>query len=241
MATRPVFVASNSADSPPGAKQILVDFDWHPGFSVSQKQKSIASLHSAIVGTTDVQCPLEISSKSPNPTGVSLSAFNLELQFCQGAPIQASVETLYQGSKIYSGVARRDDDRYSLSPREARSRARDYEAAQKLTGWTIGDYRFGLDSGTEFYDWLYLGALHQNKGLLGALMNYDCFTDIEFNPKKSLACQARSAAIARAVVLKHGSLLPYLKALSVSKQSSSSTAVKSTGDRDQCIQICLDV
>ncbi|HCD3539354.1 TPA: hypothetical protein NBN99_005330, partial [Klebsiella pneumoniae] len=48
---------------------------------------------------------------------------------------------------------------------------------------------------TAFYDWLYLSALNQNKDLAMNLLNYDGFTDIEFNPAKSINCQARTAAL----------------------------------------------
>jgi hypothetical protein len=53
-------------------------FEWHPGFSKSQAQKSIASLHCA-AAEAGIAPVLEISSKSPDPLGVSLSAFNLLL------------------------------------------------------------------------------------------------------------------------------------------------------------------
>lgn len=42
---------------------------------------------------------------------------------------------------------------------------------------------------------IYIKALMENKGLSDKLLNYDCFTDVEFNHKKSINCQARSAAI----------------------------------------------
>ena len=32
-------------------------------------------------------------------------------------------------------------------------------------------------------------------GFMNEILNYDSFTDIEFNPKKSLNCQAKAAAI----------------------------------------------
>ena len=48
---------------------------------------------------------------------------------------------------------------------------------------------------TVFYDWLYCSALQQNQSQAKALLEYDAFTDIEFNPNKSINCQAASAAI----------------------------------------------
>ena len=47
-----------------------------------------------------------------------------------------------------------------------------------------------------FYNWIYINALYTHKEYLDALTEYEAFTDIEFNPKKSINCQARSVAIA---------------------------------------------
>ena len=47
----------------------------------------------------------------------------------------------------------------------------------------------------DFYSWLYFLALKQNKKLTSEILNYQAFTDIEFNPEKSLNCQAYSAAL----------------------------------------------
>lgn len=38
-------------------------------------------------------------------------------------------------------------------------------------------------------------ALHQHVDLAEAAMSYDTFTDIAFNPKKSINCQAGSVAL----------------------------------------------
>ena len=47
----------------------------------------------------------------------------------------------------------------------------------------------------DFYSWLYFIALNQNKDLANEIINYEAFTDIEFNPEKSINCQAYSAAL----------------------------------------------
>jgi len=44
-------------------------------------------------------------------------------------------------------------------------------------------------------DWLYLNALRENSELASSLTEFEAFTDIAFNPTKSLSCQARSAAL----------------------------------------------
>lgn len=46
-----------------------------------------------------------------------------------------------------------------------------------------------------FYDWIYISSIYRNKELAEKILEYNAFTDIEFNQEKSINCQARSAAI----------------------------------------------
>jgi len=46
-----------------------------------------------------------------------------------------------------------------------------------------------------FYDWLYLNAIFPHREWLKRLHQYAGFTDIEFNPGRSINCQARSCAL----------------------------------------------
>ena len=70
MATRPGFYIDE------GKVQMRnANFEWAGGFAVSQKQKNVKRLHSAL----GKSC-LEISTKSLNPLGYKLSAFNLKLK-----------------------------------------------------------------------------------------------------------------------------------------------------------------
>ena len=59
--------------------------------------------------------------------------------------------------------------------------------------WPSGE----LAGKTFFYDWLYIHTLVQeeNAALAEGILAYDAFTDIEFNPKRSINCQAEAAAI----------------------------------------------
>lgn len=200
MAQRPFFVGFVREDGHCGADEISIDFTWHAGFSVSQKQRSIKSLHESIRTQTKYNSPLEISTKSIQTLGFSLSAFNLMLNSESNKSSRMSVETAYQASKQYDNQPRSDEDRFSLTAREARLRARELQSTSQLTGWLINDHYFDLSSHTSCYDWIYLSALSQNPELMEDLLHYDCFTDIEFNPRHSLACQARSAALARAAL-----------------------------------------
>ena len=48
---------------------------------------------------------------------------------------------------------------------------------------------------TAFYVWVYINALHKDAQLRNEVALYDAFTDIEFNPERSVNCEARSAAL----------------------------------------------
>jgi len=189
MAKRPIFVSSDEANSLLETKEI--EFKWHAGLSVSQKQKSIDSLHNAAHKELKLQNILEISSKSKLSLGTSLSAFNLKLKNKEG--IEASVEVFFQGSKTFS-LGGPYNDLYFKTSREAKKDPRLLESGD-LIAFNYDDEDWPLMPPTVFYDWLYCSALQQNKSQAEALLQFDAFTDIEFNPVKSINCQAASAAI----------------------------------------------
>ena len=187
MAKRPIFKPINST---PFTESIEVDFKWHAGLAKSQAQKSIDSLHQAANQHHNIKRILEISSKSRSSLGIKMSAFNLKLEHnCK----TMSVESAFQGSKVFSNSGPFQDlyDRDSMSakkdPRISRS--------GDLIGFKFFELLFPLKPITFFYDWLYIEALKQNKDLAKQLMNFEGFSDIAFNPKKSLNCQAKSAAL----------------------------------------------
>ncbi|MCE2401726.1 hypothetical protein J4G08_12685 [Candidatus Poribacteria bacterium] len=52
---------------------------------------------------------------------------------------------------------------------------------------------FPTEPKTAFYDWLYITALYQKKkDLMEELEKFQGFSDIVFNPSRSLNCQARA-------------------------------------------------
>jgi len=62
---------------------------------------------------------------------------------------------------------------------------------------TVGDL-MGAIHGVRFTG--FIGAVYrQHRGWLDELASYDAFTDIMFNPKKSINCQGRSCAILAAL------------------------------------------
>ena len=199
MACRPIFLPISSKTT--FVRTVDVEFKWYAGMSVSQKQKSIASLHESVITKDLSKNPLEISSKSESPLGVQLSAFNLRFQNIDWS--FGCVETAFQGSKVYE-FGGPFTDLYSATARAAKKDER-LKNSGKLTAFNFMGEDWPLQPQTLFYDWLYLNALNQNQDLANNISEFDGFTDIEFNPKKSINCQAHSAALYVAL-LKSGQL-----------------------------------
>ena len=62
-----------------------------------------------------------------------------------------------------------------------------------ILGAELGAFR--LEPRTFLYDWLYVGALAGRPGLIDEVESYTAFTDIEFSPKRSINCRARSVSL----------------------------------------------
>ena len=138
MATRPIYIPQSSGDFL--VKTEMVEFKFHSGFAVTQKQKSIDELHQAAQTQLHLNQILNVSSREAKKDERLKNSGNLlKFQF-------------------------------------------------KGTEWA-------LEPMTAFYDWLYINALNQNSAFHEQLMNYDAFTDIEFNHNKSINCQAYSVAM----------------------------------------------
>ncbi len=189
MASRPVYIPDYKSGTP-SLNIKNIDFTWFPGMSKSQKQKSILSLHQS-ANKLKVDHILEISSKSDVELGVNLSAFNLIITTPSGRSF--SVETAFQSSKKFEGGGPYLDLLKGTS-RQAKKDTRLKESGN-LVEFVFFDKQFNLKPKTFFYDWLYVNALHQNKELADEVISFNGFTDIEFNPKKSINCQAYSVAL----------------------------------------------
>lgn len=151
-----------------------ISFPWVSGMSYSQKCKRRDSLAQEISKLYDIKRWLEISTKSDKEIGVKLSAKNLVLTTSTGSDI---VENIYQGSKVF------DDD--------------------KIVSFKYNDCVFENCPTGMFYDYIYIFAILQNKDLIRQFVQYDIFSDIEFNPKKSVNTQARAAAIFKTLYDNH--------------------------------------
>jgi hypothetical protein len=192
MAKRPAFFVTDNRDrAAPLVKVIMVDFQWFPGMAKSQKQKSVDSLHGAINKDNSIRV-LEISSKSRDELGVKLSAFNLGFMHPKTRHF-VSIESAFQGSKVFQ-TAGPFPDLYAQSARDAKQFFKDQQLGP-LVHFDFFGQSWPLKPMTLFYDWLYLNSLKKNPVLAEQTTEYDCFTDIEFNPKKSVNCQAYSAAL----------------------------------------------
>lgn len=190
MAQRPIFIPHLNGSLL--VRTISVTFDWFPGLSVSQKQRSIESLHAAARQLPGVDNVLEVSSKSKERLGNALSAFNLTLPNSV-QPGGLSVECAFQGSKVFEQGGPYSDI-YGMSSREAKRDNR-LRTSGRLTGFRFLGLDWPLEPQTAFYDWLYISALGQDAVLTERLADYSAFTDIEFNPEKSINCQAYAVAL----------------------------------------------
>jgi hypothetical protein len=190
MAQRPVYIPQYNNKRLVTAD--MIDFTYHSGFAICQKQKSIESLHQAIQEKYSFENILEVSSKSKNPLGVALSAFNLMIHD-QKKKLVYSVECAFQSSKVFENGGPYID-LLKVSSRAAKKDSR-LKDSGSLLKFTIYNKDWGLEPLTAFYDWLYINALKANVQYHEELLKYDAFTDIEFNPKKSINCQAHAIAM----------------------------------------------
>ena len=195
MAERPVFIPTKEGSI--YVERGYVSFDWFSGFSISQKRLSIRSLHEKARGKYGLEKILEISTKSDQQVGRRASAFNLNLKF-PGKEYCNSVEAFYQGSKVFEHGGP-FVDLYQKNSLDSKKDQR-LQSSGDLKGFIFQNEEWELDE--HFYDWLYLNALIQNKEIAEKIIEYDAFTDIEFNPKKSFNCQAYAAALFKAATIR---------------------------------------
>ena len=186
---RPLFIPDRKNI---GVSEIMIEFDWHMGMSAEVRKRSVRSLHetAAKSGFGNI---LEASSKSENPVGIALSAFFLKN--ANGVP----VENLFQSSKVFEhGGPFRDLLDKNVLPRAAKKDAR-LKNSGRLLKFVFNNKEFPLEPKSLFYDWLYINVLFadQNLDLRERFLasGFDASSDIEFNPEKSINCQARTLAL----------------------------------------------
>ena len=171
----------------------IYSFEWYSGFAVSQKQKSIKSLHNAIRKADVNAKPLEISTKSMENIGIKLSAFNLQID-------NYTLENIFQSAKVFENGGPYLD-LLDLSPKEAKRDERLHNSGS-LKAFRYQNEDFPLIPKTVFYDFIYITAIKKSLTAeeINTILQYNYFTDIEFNPVKSINTQAKAAAILKLIV-----------------------------------------
>lgn len=200
MAKRPVFRA---IAIPPYVETVETEFVFYPGFAPLQARKSSESLQQAYAASHPEEAGkiLEVSSRSTLALGVALSAFNLKYQLSDGSVYP--LECVFQASKCFANGGAYTD-LLKVSPKEAKGDPRLRESGE-LIAFRLEGKEFPLEPKTLFYDWIYISALQQNRRLAEDVIAYSAFTDIAFNPEKSINCQAK--AVAQFVGLQRSGLL----------------------------------
>ena len=188
MAERPVFIPIDEGNHLVNEK--IISFPWHPGMAPSQKKKNIFELHESAkeLGITSI---LEVSTKSEEKLGFLLSAFNLKVEMKDSSIIP--LESAFQGSKCFQDGGPYND-LYGKTGSEIKKDER-IKNSGDLSGFSFDGQEWELEPRTAFYDWLYIQAVYRQPHLGQNLDRYYAFTDIEFNPRKSFNCQARSCAL----------------------------------------------
>ncbi len=191
MAERPIFVPTTEEDG--YVKRVDLEIAWAGGFADVQKKKNIRSLHDAAkrAGYSPL---LEVSSKSDEIAGRHLSAFHLRVSL---GDRDMPLENAFQGSKVFENGGPYKD-LFEVDPREAKRDPR-LRSSGALKGFKFDGFEFPLKPTTVFYDWLYLNSIFPHrqwlKNRVDGEKRYEGFSDIEFNPSKSINCQAKSCAL----------------------------------------------
>ncbi|MCX8075295.1 MAG: hypothetical protein N2749_06915 [Clostridia bacterium] len=185
MAERPTWKIQND--------EVVVEnfnFKWNPGFSKQQKERNVQALHEAICKIDSDAKVLEVSTKSNLEIGKFFSAFNLTLD-------GKRLENIFQSSKVFENGGQYID-LLDVEPRDAKRDER-LKNSGRLIGFRYKDQDWKLLPKTAFYDYIYCKAVFES-GRSNEIIKFSHFTDIEFNPDKSINCQARSLAICSLII-----------------------------------------
>lgn len=199
MARRPAFYIDHGK-----VVSRMFSFEWFSGFAVSQKQKSIESLHNAILKEEPGAKPLEISTKSKEEIGTKLSAFHLKLN-------GYTLENIFQSAKVFEGGGPYAD-LLEVPPKDAKRDER-LRNSGNLTAFRYQGEDFPLIPKTVFYDFIYIAAVKSTLTTdeISAISSYNYFTDIEFNPEKSINTQARTVSLIKLILEEYGCLPDFSK------------------------------
>lgn len=189
MESKPVFMPRVGSDNL--VKTDMVRIERHVGFATRQKKKTLNDLHRVIKKKYGFKNVLELSTKSGNKLSFPLSPYSLQITNDDGQ--KYSVENAFQASKVFEQGGPYLD-LLTEKPRQTRKDKRLISSGE-LTGYDYFGMEWGVEPLTTFYDWLYINALKQHPELHEEVVQYQAFTDISFNPKKSIHCAAYSLAM----------------------------------------------
>lgn len=185
----------------------IVNYVFVPGFAPVQRRKNVSNLNEVLSREFPSLKTLEISTKSDSELGRQLSAFNLKLN-------GKFVETIFQSSKVFA-----DGNQYEFlidkKPIETKRFIQNL-SRQEIIKFRFNGVDYPINPKSMFYDYIYINALKNNPDISSQLANYDIFTDIEFNYKKSINCQARACAI-YSYLLKTGKVEKYINDINLFK------------------------
>lgn len=148
MAKRPAFFVKQGK-----VIREIYSFEWYSGFAVSQKQKSIKSLHNAIKKADLNARPLEISTKSMERIGIKASALHLKIN-------NDTLENVFQSAKVFEHGGPYLD-LLDVSPKEAKRDERLHKSGS-LKAFRYQNEEFPLIPQTVFYDFIYITAIKQS-------------------------------------------------------------------------------
>ena len=192
MAHRPLFIPF---DHTPYVQSLSIEFQWHAGLSRAQRKRSIESMHNAIQKANWPGQILEISSASEQEFGQQLSAMNLMVTLDRnGNTITQSVESIYQSAKVFGQVGPHPEW-LELTGKQCKKAVQQISKKHgSVTGFEWNGRTWPATNIEGFYSWVYIQGLIQLENGLERLNEYSGFTDIYFNPRKTINCQARTAA-----------------------------------------------
>ena len=189
MESKPVFMPRVGSDNL--VKTDMVRIERHVGFATKQKKKTLNDLHRVSKKKYGFKNVLELSTKSGNKLSFPLSPYSLQITNDDGQ--KYSVENAFQASKVFEQGGPYLD-LLTEKPRQARKDDRLISSGE-LTGYDYFGMEWGGEPITTYYDRLYINALKQHPELHEEVIQYQAFTDISFNPKKSVHCAAYSLAM----------------------------------------------
>ena len=171
-------------------ESIDINIEENSRANYKEKQNHVRTLHGKFNEIYKNEKVLEISTKSPIELGTQLSAFNLKYKINNK---EYPLECVFQSSKVFENGGPYLD-LIDAEPYQSKKDRR-LRNSGNLVRFKLENVDYPLEPKTLFYDWIYINALSKQPNLYKKIINYNAFTDIEFNPERSINCQAKSVAL----------------------------------------------